>query len=156
MTKSPRHPRYRSRRDVPVQVWIGFAGYSLAIECTRLDSDFDVVADTRLERDVAVKILPASSVEDPAARARLLREAVTASQLNHPNICTIHEVGDERGRAFIAMELVPGQPLSARLHRGPLAQDEVVRQTGVRPGSDWGQTGVRHRARHRHGPTFRP
>ena len=83
--------------------------------------------DLQLERDVAIKILPTSTAADPTARARLLREARTASQLNHPNICTIHEVGEDNGQAFIAMELVDGQPLSAALRRGPLPPDEVVR-----------------------------
>jgi serine/threonine protein kinase len=71
--------------------------------------------DTRLGRDVAIKILPPETLADDVARARLLREARLASQLNHPHICTIHEVGEADGQAFIAMELVEGQPLSARL-----------------------------------------
>ncbi|MGH9492867.1 MAG: protein kinase domain-containing protein [Terriglobales bacterium] len=60
--------------------------------------------DERLDRDVAIKVLPASSFSDPTARARLLREARTASQLNHPHICTIHEVGEADGQAYIAMK----------------------------------------------------
>jgi tetratricopeptide (TPR) repeat protein len=67
--------------------------------------------DERLDRDVAIKVLPADSFQDPVYRARLLREARTASKLNHPNICTIHEVGEAEGRAFIAMELVEGGAL---------------------------------------------
>jgi serine/threonine protein kinase len=50
--------------------------------------------DEQLDRDVAIKVLPAGSFRDPTARARLLREAPTASKLNHPHICTIHEVGE--------------------------------------------------------------
>src|SRR3972149_8143324 len=68
--------------------------------------------DERLDRDVALKVLPASSFADQTARARLLREARTASKLNHPHICTIHEVGEGDGQAYIAMELVEGRPLS--------------------------------------------
>ena len=83
--------------------------------------------DTQLERDVAIKILPPESVADPRARARLLREARTAAQLNHPNICTIHEVGEADGQVFIAMELVQGEPLSAKLRSGPLAADVATR-----------------------------
>jgi TolB-like protein/Tfp pilus assembly protein PilF len=83
--------------------------------------------DEQLERDVALKILPAASFQDATARTRLLREARTASKLNHPHICTIHEVGEADGQAYIAMELVEGQTLSARLEEGPLRQDELLR-----------------------------
>ena len=83
--------------------------------------------DEQLGRDVAIKVLPASSFRDASARARLLREARAAAALNHPNICTIHEVGEAEGQAYIAMELVQGEPLSARLARGPSLPDEVLR-----------------------------
>jgi serine/threonine protein kinase/tetratricopeptide (TPR) repeat protein len=74
--------------------------------------------DEKLEREVAVKVLPASDAHDPAAGARLLREARAAAALNHPNICTIHEVGEDEGRAFIAMELVDGLPLHSTVPPG--------------------------------------
>jgi serine/threonine protein kinase/tetratricopeptide (TPR) repeat protein len=64
--------------------------------------------DEKLQRDVAIKVLPAASVDDPLAAARLLREARAAGALNHPNICTVHEVGEHEGETFIAMELVDG------------------------------------------------
>ncbi len=83
--------------------------------------------DEQLGRDVAIKVLPASRCSDPAGRARLVREARTASKLNHPHICTIHEVGESGGQAYIAMELVEGQTVSARLSTGPLPVDQVVR-----------------------------
>lgn len=83
--------------------------------------------DEQLDRDVALKILPAVSFQDATARARLLREARTASKLNHPHICTIHEVGEADGQAYIAMELVEGESLSARLAEGPLRPDELLR-----------------------------
>jgi serine/threonine-protein kinase len=83
--------------------------------------------DEQLDRDVAIKVLPAGSFRDPSARARLLREARTASKLNHPHICTIHEVGEADGQAYIAMELVEGQPLSARLAGGALPVEQVLR-----------------------------
>lgn len=82
--------------------------------------------DTSLERDVAIKILPVEAVSDSTAKARLLREARTASQLNHPNICTIYEVGEADGQDFIAMELVSGQALSIKLLAGPLAAGVVL------------------------------
>ena len=74
--------------------------------------------DEQLDRDVAVKVLPASSFDDPTARARLVREARAAAALNHPNICTVPEVGEADGQAYIAMELVEGQTLSAMLLAG--------------------------------------
>lgn len=83
--------------------------------------------DEQLDRDVALKVLPAASFREATARARLLREARTASRLNHPNICTIYEVGESEGQVYIAMELVEGQALSTRLGQGPLRPDEVVR-----------------------------
>ena len=84
--------------------------------------------DESLGRDVAIKLLPAAELENPTARARLLREARTASQLNHPHICTIYEIGEAEGQAFIAMEVVEGQPLSARIAGGrALAAEEVLR-----------------------------
>ena len=67
--------------------------------------------DEQLRRDVALKVLPAATAADPNARARLLREARSAAALNHPSICTVHEVGTDAGRDFIAMELVEGSSL---------------------------------------------
>jgi serine/threonine protein kinase len=76
--------------------------------------------DEQLDREVAVKVLPASSFDDPAARARLVREARAAGALNHPNVCTVYEVGEAKGQAYIAMELVEGQTLTAKLAAGSL------------------------------------
>ncbi len=83
--------------------------------------------DSRLGRDVALKVLPWVRADDPGRRARLLQEARAAASLNHPNICTIHEVGEADGQAYIAMEVVEGKPLSTRLAEGPLPPEEVVR-----------------------------
>jgi TolB-like protein/predicted Ser/Thr protein kinase len=83
--------------------------------------------DTRLDREVALKVLPPAALDDETARARLLREARLASKLNHPHVCTIHEVGEAEGRTFVAMELVEGRPLSDLLSRGPLATEQVLR-----------------------------
>jgi serine/threonine-protein kinase len=83
--------------------------------------------DARLERDVAIKVLPPAGVDDAGARARLVREARTASKLNHPHICTIHEVGEAEGHVYIAMELIEGEPLSETLTRGALPSVDVVR-----------------------------
>ncbi|HEY6213141.1 MAG TPA: serine/threonine-protein kinase, partial [Vicinamibacterales bacterium] len=73
--------------------------------------------DTTLRRDVALKVLTAGGAEADS-RSKLLREARAAASLNHPNVCTVHEVGEAGGFAYIAMEFVDGEPLSARIERG--------------------------------------
>ena len=83
--------------------------------------------DTRLDRTVAIKVLPPAMLADGTARARLLREARLASQLNHPHICTVHDVGEADGQVYIAMELVEGQSLSARLAGEALPTEQVLR-----------------------------
>jgi eukaryotic-like serine/threonine-protein kinase len=76
--------------------------------------------DTRLGRDVAVKIRAHGDMNDPSARARLIREAQHASILNHPHICTIHEVGETAKHAFIVHEHVEGHTLSAMIEANGL------------------------------------
>ena len=83
--------------------------------------------DEQLDRDVALKVLPADTITDETARARLLREARAAAALNHPHICMVHEVAEAEGQAYIAMELVEGQPLSARLAEAALPVEQVPR-----------------------------
>ena len=71
--------------------------------------------DARLRRRVALKVLPPHLAMDDTSRKRLLREARAAARLDHPNICTVYEVGEEDGCAFIAMQYVEGQTLAERL-----------------------------------------
>ena len=83
--------------------------------------------DEQLHRDVALKVLPASAVGDETARLRLLREARTASALNHPHICTIHDVGEAEGELYVAMECVRGRTLRAAVGGEGLPPEAVVR-----------------------------
>jgi serine/threonine protein kinase/tetratricopeptide (TPR) repeat protein len=82
--------------------------------------------DTRLDRSVAIKVLPAEVASDPERLRRLEHEARAASALNHPNIVTIHDVGREGGRYFLAMELVVGKTLRELLAEGPLPPKRLV------------------------------
>jgi serine/threonine protein kinase len=76
--------------------------------------------DKRLNRRVAIKILPADVAGDERAKQRLLREAQTAATLDHPNICAIYEIGQEQGRSFIVLQYLEGETMAARLmHRQP-------------------------------------
>ena len=82
--------------------------------------------DPRLDREVAIKVLPAALARDPDALARFEREAMTVAKLSHPNILAIHEFGRDDGTAFVVMELVPGETLRARLERGALPSRRAV------------------------------
>jgi Tol biopolymer transport system component len=83
--------------------------------------------DSRLGRDVAIKVLPSDLSAAPEIRARFVREARSISQLNHPHICTLHDVGREGDTDYLVMELVTGETLAARLQRGPMPTPEVLR-----------------------------
>jgi Tol biopolymer transport system component/predicted Ser/Thr protein kinase len=82
--------------------------------------------DTRLDRIVAIKILPPHFADDATRRQRFEREAKVVSSLNHPNICTLHDVGHQDGVDFIVMEYLEGESLAERLEKGPLPAAEVL------------------------------
>ena len=86
--------------------------------------------DTRLGRKVAIKFLPDELSADPEAVQRFLREARVVSNLNHPHICTLHDIGSHDGRQFMVMELLDGQSLKDRISRGALPIDEVLELGG--------------------------
>ena len=82
--------------------------------------------DTKLKRNIALKFLPPELIRDPESRERFVLEARAAAALSHPNICTIHEICEEEGDSFIAMEYIEGQSLKARMKKAPLGVEEAV------------------------------
>jgi eukaryotic-like serine/threonine-protein kinase len=83
--------------------------------------------DTRLDRTVAIKILPAQFTSDPVSRQRFEREAKVISGLNHPHICVLHDIGQQDGVDYIVMECLEGETLAKRLEKGPLPLEQVLK-----------------------------
>jgi serine/threonine protein kinase len=83
--------------------------------------------DPRLERDVAIKVLPAAHMKDPESRLRLLKEARAASALNHPNIITVFDIGSDRGMDYLVMEYVKGNTFDSVIAGGPLSLSDLIR-----------------------------
>src|SRR5262249_59981670 len=82
--------------------------------------------DTRLGRDVALKVLPPDVSNDPARRKRFELEARAVAALSHPHICPIHDIGSEDGRDYLVLEFLQGETLAARLKQGPLPVAEAL------------------------------
>src|SRR5690348_3971831 len=83
--------------------------------------------DTRLDRTVAIKVLPEHSATRPEVRERFEREARAVSALSHPHICTLYDVGQQDGIDFLVMEYLEGESLAQRLEKGPLPMEQVLR-----------------------------
>src|SRR5258705_2489283 len=83
--------------------------------------------DERLERDVALKVLPPGAILDDSSRKRFRREALALSKLNHPNIATVHDFDSEGGVDFLVMEHVAGETVHRKLPSGTLPEDEIIR-----------------------------
>src|SRR6202040_1372804 len=83
--------------------------------------------DRRLERMVAIKILPENIAADPAAKQRFEREAKTISSLNHPHICVLHDIGHQAGVDYLVMECVEGETLAKRLEKAALPLEQVLK-----------------------------
>src|SRR6266567_3375342 len=82
--------------------------------------------DTRLDRTVAIKILPSHLSSNPEAKQRFEREARAISSLNHPHICTLHDVGHQDGTDYLVMEYLEGETIEQRLKKGPFPLDQVL------------------------------
>src|ERR1700674_1133549 len=82
--------------------------------------------DTRRDRTVAIKILPETLAGDPQFRDRFDREARTISQLDHPHICALYDVGQQDGTAYLVMQYLEGEPLADRLSKGALPLDRAL------------------------------
>src|SRR5271157_2544528 len=83
--------------------------------------------DSRLGREVAIKVLPSHLSQNPDLRARLEREAQTISGLQHPNICVLHDIGRHNGVDFLVIEYLEGETLAARIKKRPLPLDEAIK-----------------------------
>src|SRR5712692_8468795 len=83
--------------------------------------------DTRLDREVAIKVLPGSLSSDASLKQRLEHEAKAVSKLSHPHICTLHDIGHQDGMDFLIMELLEGETLGQRLTKGALSSEQTVR-----------------------------
>ena len=82
--------------------------------------------DTRLDRSVAVKVLPEHIAQREDLRTRFEREARAVASLNHPNICTLFDIGEQGGTSYMVMELMEGETLAARIEKGPIPLEQAL------------------------------
>ena len=111
--------------------------------------------DTRLDRTVAIKILPDTLAADPQFRERFDREARAISQLDHPHICALYDVGEQDGTAFLVMQYLEGETLADRLAKGALPLDQALKTAieiadGARQGAPRGHRPPGSEARQHH------
>ena len=103
--------------------------------------------DTRLDRTVAIKVLPEHVAADPDLKQRFEREAKTISSLNHPHICTLHDIDSQDGIDFLVMEYLEGETLAQRLEKGALPLDQAlqiaIEIADEKAGHGWGRAGLR-------------
>jgi serine/threonine protein kinase len=92
--------------------------------------------DCKLDRHVAIKVLPAELSSVPESRSRLRREAKAAAAVTHPHICTLYQIAEEGDVDFLVMEYLEGETLSARVARGPLPFEDVI-GIGIEIGEPW-------------------
>src|SRR5213083_1183248 len=83
--------------------------------------------DTRLDRTVAVKVLPEHIAKRDDLRARFEREARAVASLNHPNICVLHDIGSQDGAGYMVMEFMDGETLAERIEKGPILLDQALK-----------------------------
>ena len=95
--------------------------------------------DTRLDRTVAAKILPSHLSDNPEAKQRFEREARAISALNHPNICTLYDVGHQNGIDYLIMEFLEGETLADRLRRGKLPMEQTLSERRATDNRDGNQ-----------------
>ncbi len=122
-------PALEMRRAAPPTLAAGYMLGRFRIEEKLGEGGMGVVYrayDSQLRRRVALKVLPSDLASDPERRQRLLREARAASALDHPHICTLHDVGEDGGQTFLVMEYLTGETLAERLKKGPLSVDQAL------------------------------
>src|SRR5437870_10606396 len=85
--------------------------------------------DTRLNRTVAIKVLPEHVASNVERKQRFVREAQAIAALNHPNICVVHDVGEDSGTHYLVMEYLEGETLAERLNKGPLPVEQALKYT---------------------------